>query len=120
MGGLVCRYYLQRLGGLKRVKNLLTVACPHKGTLTAYLTWKYACREMIPRSDFLRDLNSDEYKLNQINCIAIWNPFDFVILPPENSKISAGFNIKIPCLHHSSVTENKRVFVAIKYLFSRG
>lgn len=113
MGGLVCRYYLQRLGGLKQVQNLITLACPNQGTLTAYLVWNYAGRQMIPESYFLQDLNSDENSLNRINCAAIWNPLDFIIFPPQNSKLSAGFNIMIPCIHHSSVTEDERVFTAI-------
>ncbi len=113
MGGLVCRYYLQRLGGLKRVENLVTVASPHQGTLTAYVTWCDACKQMRPESDFLQDLNSDEYTLNQINCTAIWNPFDFVILPAQSSKLAAGDTLMIPCVHHSSVTEDERVFEAI-------
>ncbi len=113
MGGLVCRYYLQRLGGLKRAENLVTVASPHQGTLTAHVTWYDACKQMRPESDFLQDLNSDEYTLNQINCTAIWNPLDFVILPAESSKLLAGNSVMIPCVHHSSVTEDERVFEAI-------
>ena len=113
MGGLVCRYYLQRLGGLKRVQNLVTVACPNQGTLTAHLTWNYGCRQMLPESYFLQDLNSDEYTLNRINCTAIWNPLDFIIFPPQNSKLSTGSNVMIPCIHHASVTEDERVFGAI-------
>ncbi|MEM9091929.1 MAG: alpha/beta fold hydrolase [Cyanobacteria bacterium P01_F01_bin.53] len=31
MGGLVSRYYVQRLGGLSRVQRFITVSAPHKG-----------------------------------------------------------------------------------------
>ena len=113
MGGLVCRYYLQRLGGLKRVKKLVTVASPHQGTVIAYIIGHNACRQMCPESDFLQDLNSDQHTLNQINSTAIWNPLDFVILPAQNSKLSVGSNVMIACVHHSSVTEDDRVFGAI-------
>ena len=35
MGGLISRYYLQRLGGIDRVQRLITISSPHKGTWTA-------------------------------------------------------------------------------------
>ena len=113
MGGLVCRYYLQRLGGFKQVKNLVTIAAPHQGTLTAHIIAYTACRQMRPESGFLQDLNSDQHTLNQINCTAIWNPLDFVILPSQSSKLPVGSNVMIPCIHHSTVTEDDRVFEAI-------
>src|SRR5688572_19753710 len=37
MGGLVSRYYVQRLGGLKRVEHFVTMATPHQGTKMAWL-----------------------------------------------------------------------------------
>jgi triacylglycerol lipase len=30
MGGLVSRYYMQRLGGIKRVEHYVTIAAPHQ------------------------------------------------------------------------------------------
>src|SRR5262245_62122408 len=35
MGGLVSRYYVQRLGGLERVDHLVTLSAPHNGTVMA-------------------------------------------------------------------------------------
>ncbi|MEI9896242.1 MAG: alpha/beta fold hydrolase [Chthoniobacter sp.] len=37
MGGLVSRYYVQRLGGLDRVDHLVTLSAPHNGTILANL-----------------------------------------------------------------------------------
>ena len=39
MGGLVTRYYLQRLGGLNRVQRFIAISSPHSGTWTAYTLW---------------------------------------------------------------------------------
>ncbi|MFM7713882.1 MAG: esterase/lipase family protein, partial [Microcystis sp.] len=36
MGGLITRYYLQRLGGVERVQRYLNISAPNRGTLTAY------------------------------------------------------------------------------------
>src|SRR5262249_26543993 len=38
MGGVVSRYYVQRLGGASRVQRLVTISSPHHGTATAYLS----------------------------------------------------------------------------------
>ena len=36
MGGVVTRYYLQRLGGIERVKRYVTISAPNQGTLLGY------------------------------------------------------------------------------------
>jgi len=59
MGGIVSRYYIQRLGGLNRVQRFLTISSPHHGTVVAYGSWRPGCIQMRPNSIFLKDLNSD-------------------------------------------------------------
>jgi pimeloyl-ACP methyl ester carboxylesterase len=49
MGGLVARYYIQRLGGVERVRRFITMSSPHKGTWTAFLRWNRGARQMRPR-----------------------------------------------------------------------
>ncbi len=58
MGGLVSRYYVQRLGGINRVQRLITIASPHQGTLAAYLTERPGCVQMRPHSNFLQESQS--------------------------------------------------------------
>ncbi|MHC5826062.1 MAG: esterase/lipase family protein, partial [Nostoc sp.] len=36
MGGIVSRYYIQRLGGINRVQRFITISSPHHGTVVAY------------------------------------------------------------------------------------
>ena len=36
MGGIVSRYYVQRLGGINRVQRFITISSPHHGTVAAY------------------------------------------------------------------------------------
>ena len=43
-GGLVCRDYVQRLGGAARVDRLITLSTPHHGTWLAYLSGRPGCR----------------------------------------------------------------------------
>ena len=48
MGGLVARYYLQRMGGLARLTGLVTISTPHHGTWTANFDWLPGAVEMRP------------------------------------------------------------------------
>lgn len=86
MGGLIGRYYLQQLGGTARVTHFITVATPHRGTLTAQALGHYpALHQMTPDSDFLAQLNSDLEHLEQTNFRAVWTPFDLSVTPPANA-----------------------------------
>ena len=52
MGGLVSRYYVQRLGGLGRVQRLVTVSAPHRGTALGLFSDRPGVRQMRPGSAF--------------------------------------------------------------------
>jgi triacylglycerol lipase len=82
MGGLIGRYYLQRLGGAKRMRRLVTLATPHRGTWTARLVpSRPALAQMYPESDFLTDLNQDLTLLVEHDFMAFWTPFDLTVTP---------------------------------------
>jgi triacylglycerol lipase len=86
MGGLIGRYYLQRLSGAARIPRLITLATPHRGTLTSrLLPWLPALAQMRPGSDFLADLNADLTPLRRIEFAAYWTPFDLSVTPPTRS-----------------------------------
>jgi triacylglycerol lipase len=61
-GGLIGRYYVKRLGGEGRVKNLITLSTPHNGTPFAYLgcatvgAVAKSVWQMTPMSPFIRRL----------------------------------------------------------------
>ena len=95
MGGLVSRYYLQRLGGLDRVKRFIKLATPHHGTVIAWLGWNTGCQQMRPNSLFLQDLNRDLPTLEQTQFTSIWTPLDLMILPADSSRTGLGREIKI-------------------------
>lgn len=61
MGGLVCLYYLKRLGGRRRVRKLIMLGTPVRGTWTAALAlgmlpFGRASLQLLPGSPFLREL----------------------------------------------------------------
>ena len=90
MGGIVSRYYVQRLGGLQRVDRLVTLASPHNGTWTALLRPNLGASQMRVGSRFLNDLNRDADRLKQINFTSLWTPFDSMIIPPNSSEMPVG------------------------------
>lgn len=108
LGGIVTRYYIQRLGGLARTNRLLTVAAPHYGTLMAYASSLPAAIQLRPNSDFLLDLNADAESLLSIPFVSIWSPFDLMIVPPFNSRIPVASNKAVWTLRHQALITSER------------
>lgn len=117
MGGLVSRYYVQRLGGISRVQRFITISTPHNGTLAAYLSQRPGCIQMRPNSDFLRDLNQDVQMLDRINFTSIWTPLDGIIVPANSSVLPVGeaIQIKVP-LHAWMVTDPRSMTLVAEAL----
>ena len=58
LGGLIARYYVQRLGGDARVDTLVTLGTPHQGSHIAHLLPPTVVpRQLLPGSDLLRELD---------------------------------------------------------------
>lgn len=85
MGGLVSRYYLQKLGGAARCETFITVSTPHHGTKVAHILTIDGVRQMRPGSDFLRDLHDTEDTLGDIPIVSYRTPMDLIILPTDSS-----------------------------------
>lgn len=113
MGGIVSRYYVQRLGGIQRVQRFITIASPHKGTLTGYLRPNTGCNQMCRGSQFLRNLNHDAAMLERINFTSIWSPLDLMIVPASSSQLGIGKEIIIPVILHPLMVTDSRVLSAI-------
>ncbi len=95
MGGLVCRYYLQRMDGLRRVDRFIALGAPNHGSLWACVIANAGCRQMRPGSAFINDLNSDIGVLGKIEFTSIWTPLDLMILPSTSSRVAVGRNIEL-------------------------
>ncbi|MEH1824115.1 MAG: triacylglycerol lipase [Nostoc sp.] len=100
MGGIVSRYYIQRLGGINRVQRFLTISSPHHGTVVAYGSRRPGCVQMRPNSIFLKDLNSDVVILGQLDFTSIWTPYDLMIVPANSSQMPVGREVTVPVALH--------------------
>lgn len=95
MGGLTCRYYVQRMGGLARTERLITISSPHQGTVMANCSKRPACIQMRPKSKFLTNLNRDVITLEKVNFASIWTPLDLMIFPAKSSSLGVGREQKL-------------------------
>lgn len=101
MGGLVARHYLQFLDGWRRAKTFISIACPHYGTLTAYLRGGMGVSQMRPGSKFLRSLQDTQDRLAGMELIACWTPMDLMIIPAWHCRWQMAENHIFPALAHS-------------------
>jgi triacylglycerol lipase len=108
MGGIVSRYYIQRLGGIKRVQRLITISSPHYGTALAYASGRPGCLQMRTHSPFLKDLNSDAVMLMQLNFTSIWTPYDLMIVPANSSQMPLGREEIVPVALHPWMLKDSR------------
>jgi triacylglycerol lipase len=113
MGGLVSRYYVQRLGGLARVRRFITISAPHHGSTWAHLRKLPGYLHMRPDSALLRDLAGDVARLAELNFTSIWTPLDLMILPPVSSRLAVGEEVLVAAPLHALMLEDPRCFRAV-------
>lgn len=113
MGGIVSRYYVQRLGGIKCVQRFITISSPHYGTVVAYGSRLPGCVQMRSNSAFLKDLNSDFVMLKQLSFTSIWTPYDLMIVPANSSQIPLGREVILPVALHSWMLKDPRTLTAV-------
>ncbi|MBD2776840.1 esterase/lipase family protein [Iningainema tapete] len=113
MGGIVSRYYVQRLGGIDRVERFITISSPHHGTWVAYCSLGQGCIQMRPNNSFLQDLNQDVDMLKQVNFTSIWTPYDLMIVPANSSQMRVGRQVIVPVLTHAGMLTDIRSLAAV-------
>jgi hypothetical protein len=86
LGGLVARYYVQRLGGDERVHTLVTLGSPHAGTLPAYVLPHPLVRQLRPGSDVVRELDEPAQGC-RTRFVAVWSDLDQMIVPQRSGRI---------------------------------
>lgn len=116
MGGMVGRYYVQRLGGDSRVHTLCTLGTPHQGSIEArFIPWPVIQQLRLDGSII------EEFALPAPGCttrfIAIWSDLDQLVLPHRNARIThpdlRARNILVRGVGHMSLPVDRRVVHAI-------
>ncbi|OMI33372.1 lipase family alpha/beta hydrolase [Streptomyces sparsogenes] len=87
LGGLIARYYVQRLGGDARVHTLVTLGTPHSGTRTAPLLAAHPLvRQMCPDSDVIEELRRPAPDC-RTRFVSFWSDVDQLMIPAETARI---------------------------------
>jgi triacylglycerol lipase len=86
MGGLVARYYVQKLGGDARVHTLVTLGTPHEGTTVAYLLPHPLVRQLRPGSTLLAEL-AEPAPGCSTRVVAIWSDLDQLMSPKTSAEL---------------------------------
>jgi len=87
LGGLLARYYVQRLGGDARVDTLVTLGSPHSGSAIAHLLPPTLVpNQLKPGSDLMEELREPAPGCTT-RFLAVWSRMDQLIIPQRNARL---------------------------------
>jgi len=112
MGGLISRYYVQRLGGDARVHTLVTLGTPHEGSAYAKLVPHNVARQLRPDSPIVQELREPAPGC-RTRIVAIWSDLDQMVVPKRSARIEHddlnARNVFIRGVGHMSLPVDGRV-----------
>jgi triacylglycerol lipase len=116
LGGLIARYYVQRLGGDERVHTLVCLGTPHSGTQAARLVPRSIAGQLRPDSDVVAELARPAPGC-RTRFISVWSDLDQLIVPKGSARIDHpdlnARNLFVRGLGHLSLPVDGRVVHAI-------
>ncbi len=86
LGGVVARYYVQRMGGDARVHTAVSLGSPHAGTWAARLLPTPLVRQMQPDSALVREL-AEPAPGCRTRFVAFWSDLDQLMVPKRSARI---------------------------------
>jgi len=117
LGGLIARYYVQRLGGDARVHTLVTLGTPHSGTEVARpLRMLPLLGQLTPGSPVLREL-AEPAPGCRTRFLVFASDLDHMVRPTGNARLEhpdlSVRNIAVRGVGHLSLTNNSLVSCTI-------
>jgi triacylglycerol esterase/lipase EstA (alpha/beta hydrolase family) len=110
LGGVVARYYIERLGGAAHVGRLVTIGSPHKGTRLARLGLVGSARELHTDSPLYAELGWHD----GVKYSSVWSRADAVVVPPESAAVApVGHDSVFDDLGHVALLFSTRVVDAV-------
>ncbi|MDQ0377811.1 lipase family alpha/beta hydrolase [Amycolatopsis thermophila] len=121
LGGLIARYYVQRLGGHHRVGTVVTVGTPHGGTVAAWLLSPMPlARQLRPGSDLLTELTRPAPHCTT-KFVTFSSDGDELILPSRHGRFEHPDlevrNVVLPGVGHLALAAHRQVVEEICALF---
>ncbi|MCX4425966.1 esterase/lipase family protein [Streptomyces mirabilis] len=117
LGGVIARYYVQRMGGDARVHTLVTLGTPHQGTLTAMVPLPHqAIRQLRPGSDVLVELTGPAPGCGT-RFVAFHSDLDEMVVPTANARLVHPdlqiSNVPVRAVGHVSLPLHGRVVAEV-------
>ncbi|MFC5950516.1 esterase/lipase family protein [Pseudonocardia lutea] len=86
LGGVIARYYVQRLGGSEFVDTLVTLGSPHTGSNTAHLLPTPLARQLRPGSEVMAELAAPAPDCTT-RFLVVWSRMDQMVVPQRNARL---------------------------------
>ncbi|MEU9171832.1 alpha/beta fold hydrolase [Streptomyces sp. NPDC048420] len=118
LGGLIARYYVQRLGGDHRVRTLVTLGTPHSGTRVVPLANAHPIvRQMRPGSELLEELTRPAPGC-RTHFVSFWSDLDHLMDPLETACIDhedlLAQNVRVSGIGHLALPVHPAVAAGIR------
>ncbi|UZK54784.1 alpha/beta fold hydrolase [Streptomyces drozdowiczii] len=118
LGGLIARYYVQRLAGDRRVRTLVTLGTPHSGTAVAPLAGALPIVRQMRRGS----APVEELRLPAPGCrtrfVSFWSELDRVIVPAEAACVDHpdldAVNVRVTGIGHLALPVHPAVAAAVR------
>ncbi len=121
LGGVIARYYVQRLGGDARVHTLATLGSPHSGTHAAWLLPRQIVRQLRPGSPVMRELAAPAPDC-RTRFLAVYSDIDHLMLPTRVARVDhpdlRARNVLLHGVGHMSLPVDPRVVREIVNAFA--
>ncbi|MER7554145.1 alpha/beta fold hydrolase [Streptomyces anulatus] len=117
LGGLIARYYVQRLGGDRRVRTLVTLGTPHGGTAVAPGAGIHPIvRQMRGGSSVIEELRAPAPGC-RTRFVSFWSELDQVMVPVETACVDHpdldAVNVRVTGIGHLALPVHPTVAAAI-------
>ncbi|MFF4828366.1 lipase family alpha/beta hydrolase [Streptomyces sp. NPDC001312] len=122
LGGLIARYYVQRLGGDSQVPLVITLATPHGGSAAALLAPPHPLlRQLRPGSELLSELAEPAVGC-RTRFVAFYSDLDEVIIPATRGRIDhpdlEACNVLVPGVGHLTLPVHQPVIDQVRSLLT--
>ncbi|MEW2068024.1 alpha/beta fold hydrolase [Streptomyces sp. NPDC007346] len=118
LGGLIARYYVQRLGGDHRVRTLVTLGTPHGGTAVAPGAGIHPIvRQMRGGSQLIEELRRPAPGC-RTRFVSFWSELDQVMVPVETACVDHpdldAVNVRVTGIGHLALPVHPAVAAAVR------
>ena len=116
MGSVSSRYYLKNLGGSAKIDAWASLAGPNHGTdAVENNNCAFApCREIVPGSAFLVDLNSGDETPGLVRYGTWRSPCDTTINPDDSVVLLGATNTTTACVPHLQMLTDAGVYASVR------